>query len=169
MPRTLHAVIGPRAIVAEFADRWHLARLVDLPRDFALVPLTVELGDDIDDLVAARRPAPFAEFERLSAGVATVLEAASAGGLIGYVEADAGGVGVQVAVAWERGRVAFGPARTETSREGEGTGTHPAGASAIDRALAALGVPTRGESSPFEVLRLGRFGDTGAAARRADA
>lgn len=51
----------PKATVAEFASRWWRARPVGLRQDFALVPVTAALHDDIvelADLKASGPPAP---------------------------------------------------------------------------------------------------------------
>src|SRR4051812_35549678 len=94
----LHAVIGPKASVAEFASRWWRARQFDLPQDFALVPLNAALYDDIVELADARQSDPFQEFVRLSAGVKLAIEEVSNVGPLAYIETDYfGGVGTQVA------------------------------------------------------------------------
>jgi hypothetical protein len=167
MSHVLHAVIGPKSAVAEFAARWHLARMIDLPQDFAMVPLTPALHDDIAELAGLNRPDPFAEFERLSAGVEASLKEVSCTGRLGSIETDYfGGSGTQSAVAWEGGRLLAGPFRTETTWDGSAYQAPPRGERAINRVLAALGVWTRGEKDAFDGLGLGRFRGTESAASK---
>jgi hypothetical protein len=155
MSHVLHAVIGPRPAVADFASCWHLARLIDLPQDFAMVPLTAALHDDIVELAGLDRPDPFPEFERLSAGVEAALKEASSAGSLGYIETDYfGGCGTQSAIAWAGGRVVAGPFKTEPTWNGQDFETSLAGEWAINRVLAALGVWTRGELDAFDMLGL---------------
>jgi hypothetical protein len=162
---TLHAVIGPKSSVAEFAARWHLARVIDLPQGFAMVPLTAALHDDIADLAALDQPDPFIEFERLSAGVSAAIEEASGNDSLAYIETEYfGGCGAQCAVAWSAGRVSAGPFRTETLSDSSDSHASPMAEYAINRVLAALGVWTRGDADAFDMLGLGRFRDTESAA-----
>jgi hypothetical protein len=163
----LHAVIGPKYPIAEFAARWHLARLISLPQAFAFVPLTPALHDDIVELTSLDQADPQSEFERLSAGVEIVLKEASCVGRLGYIETDYfGGCGTQSGVAWESGRVLVGPITTKTTWDGSGFQTTPDGERAINRVLTALGAWTRGGSDTFDMLGLGRFRETESAARK---
>lgn len=158
MGHVLHAVIGHKAPIAELAAGWWRARRIDLPQDFALVPLTAALHDDIVDLADARESDPFPGFERLSAGMAIVLENASRVGPLAYIETDYfGGVGRQMAVAWQNGKVLLGPLQSETVWTKEGMpGSRPVD-QAINRVLAAVGVWTQGDADRFDTLGLGKF------------
>jgi len=161
MGHVLHAVVGPKTTVAEFASRWTGARRVDLRQVFALVPLTAALHDDIVELTDLKASDPHPGFERLSAGVALALQEVSRIGPVGYVETGYfGGVGTQKAVAWEGGKLLLGPFHTETVWTEEGPRTNPPGEGAINRVLAKLGVWTRGAVDPFDMLELGKFRDT---------
>lgn len=157
----LHAIIGAEPAVSVFAGRWHLARRVELPQGFAMVPLTPDLYDDIAELAALTRPDPFPGFERLSAGVEAAVREATAAGWLGYIETDYfGGCGTQSAVAWASGRVSAGPFRTERRWDGADFQTTPAGPRAINRVLTLLGVRANGAADEFDALGLGRFRST---------
>jgi hypothetical protein len=161
MGHVLHAIIGPKVTVTAFVSRWARARLVDLPLDFALVPLTPSLHDDIVELADIHQPDPFHGFERLSAGIGHVLCDISRVGPFAYIETDyIGGVGVQRAVAWKGGLVLTGPFTSETFWDETGPQTKPPGERAINRVLSAIGVWTRGDVDPFDMIGLGKFRDT---------
>src|SRR4051794_18448236 len=142
MGHKLHAVLGPKAAVTEFASRWVRARLIDLSQGFAMVPLTASLHDDIAELANLQMLDPFPGFERLSPGVEAALRAdASRAGPIGYIETDYfGGVGEQRSVAWQAGKVVAGPFVSKSEWREDGTQTEPPGQRAVNRMLSALGV-----------------------------
>jgi hypothetical protein len=162
MGHKLHAVLGPRAAVAEFASRWVLARLVELNQGFAMVPLSAALHDDIAELANLRTPDPHPGFERLSPGVEAALRLdASRAGPVGYIETDYfGGVGEQRAIAWRAGEVLVGPFFSKTEWRDDGPHTEPPGERAVNRVLSVLGVVTSERTDAFDALALGRYRDT---------
>src|SRR5262249_8022642 len=106
MGHVLHAVIGRKAPIGQFASRWISAHLVRLPHDFALILLTESLHDEIMAAEQSTAPDPIPQFERLSASVEAALREASVSGPLAYIETDYfGGCGTQSAVAWDRGGV----------------------------------------------------------------
>jgi hypothetical protein len=159
----LHAVIGPRPVVASFASDWHYAVSIDLPQDFALVPISNALSDDIVELVSMRTPAVYYEFDRLTNALECVLLAVSKKGAVGYVEANYhGGTGFQKAIAWKDEQRIFGPA--ESSELWTANGMKITGA--INGMLAAIGVWTRSPADEFDMLGLGKYRDTETVAER---
>jgi hypothetical protein len=160
MGHVLHAIIGPKAAIMEFASRWLASRFVELEQGFALVPFTATLHDDILDL-DLKKPDPFPGFERLSAAVESVLREISCIGPLGYIETDYfGGQGTQRAIAWKGGKVLLGPFQSETFWDETGKKTKPPGERAVNRVLTALGIWTRGTADPFEMIGLDKFRDT---------
>jgi hypothetical protein len=157
MGHVLHAVIGQKAPVGQFAGRWRSAYLVGLPQGYALVPLTESLHDEIAAAGQSELRDPFPLFVHLSASVENVLKEASAVGSLAYIETDYfGGCGTQMAVAWDRGEL-VGPFKTETTWNGSNFVVDPPGEWAINRALATLGVvPTAGKDA-FDTVGLGRL------------
>jgi hypothetical protein len=161
MGHVLHAVIGRRTAVAEFAGPWLSAHLVRLPQGFALVPLTESLFDEIAATGRSEAPDPFTQFERLSERVEVALKGASTTGPLAYIETDYfGGCGTQSAVAWDRRGILAGPFKTETSWSGSHHVVKPPGEWAINRVLAALGVVPAAEEDEFDTMSLGQFRST---------
>jgi hypothetical protein len=167
MAHVLRAIIGPKAVVALLARHWVNSRIVVLPQDFLLVPMTDQLHDDIVQLAQILRPTRFAEFMLLSPGVELVLLDASRSGPIGYVETDYfGGIGSQSAIAWSNNEILCGPFQTKSKWENNEVVHTPSGDRAINRILAAMGVWTRGSIDHFDMLELGRLRSTDSALQR---
>ncbi len=158
MGHNLHAIIGRREFVSDFAEGWVPSELILLHQEFALVPMTVGLFKNIDELANLEAADPFDGFERLSAGVEFVLRHFSGKGAIGYIETDYfGGVGTQSAIAWSRSQVLNGPFLTTTSWDGTRIVTTPQGEGAINRVLSDLGVRAVAGRDRFDSLELGKF------------
>jgi hypothetical protein len=125
--------------------------LVPLPQGFVLAPL-----------VAASDKDPVGLFYRLTDDLARQLAVLSAAGPLAYLEAEFfGGAGTQSAIAWQDGKVIFGPLHTQ-SQDGEEVGyvTPGRGDMAINQVLRVLGVTAQGVHDEFAALGLGRFRDT---------
>lgn len=153
MSHALEALVGQTHAVAEFASRWVRARVVGLPQNFALVPLSVALREDIEELVGTDKQGRFLAFAALSDAVAEAVAEASSAGALAHIETEYfGGVGEQRAVVWEQGRVTLGPLEDEH---------------AVNAALRRLGVWTDGTADEFDTLGLSRFRDTETAGRQA--
>jgi hypothetical protein len=166
MGHVLHAVIGANRTL-DALKSWHQLRIIPLPQDFGLIPLTTALHDDIVELANAREPDPYPGFERLSAGVELVLRESSRTGPLAYIETDYfGGVGTQRAIAWQDREVLIGPFATETSWNDAGLIAEPKEAGAINQVLAVLGVWTRGNFDHFDMLGLSHFRSTESATRK---
>ncbi len=87
----------------------------------------------------------------LRPGLAALVEAASAGGALAYVEADyVGREGVQAAAVWRRGHLAIGPLLLGRREE------FVADLAPLNVALRALGVAAAGRSDEFTVAGLDR-------------
>jgi hypothetical protein len=156
-----HALIGPFAPVAAFAGSWYLARVLTLPQEFALIPFSAALHDDIVELAAIEGNSHPRDFERLSAALEMVILSNRGFQPIGYFETDYhGGVGFQRAIAWTNNRVAAGPFQCEMKWSAGGKVTIPPGESAISKMLATLGVWKKGGCDCFDMLGLDQFRDT---------
>ena len=158
MGHTLHAVIGPHTVIEKL---WLETNVIQLPQEFAMVPMTAALHDDIVELVDINKPDPYPDFERLSAGIAWLLEDRSRHGILAYIETDYfGGVGVQRAIAWQAGKIACGPILSGSSWEEQGLVVTPSGDTAINQVLTRIGVRTDRKHDPFDMLGLVRFRHT---------
>jgi hypothetical protein len=167
----LAGVIGAPAMLAPLARTHAAARVVPLAvPDLALLPVVPAVADippaalcvlDTGALpggstAAAERRAvlltgPESGFAVLRPGLAALIEAASAEGVLAYVEADyVARDGVQAAVVWRRGDLAIGPLLLGR-REGFAADGAP-----VNVALRALGVAAAGRADEFTVAGLGR-------------
>ena len=160
----LAAVLGAPILLAPLARAHPAARVVALTApELALLPVTADIADVITPVLdpggtaaaAERRAAlltgPESGFAVLRAGLAALIEAASAGGVLAYVEAEyIGREGVQAAAVWRRGHLAIGPLLLGRREE------FVADNAPINVALRALGVAAAGRSDEFAVAGLGR-------------
>ncbi len=160
---TLFAVIGFRGAVKGFADRWHRARLVELPRGFAMVPLTPALCEDIEELAGLNQAAPWEIWLNLSRGVSEAIRQASLHGPLACIKTEYfAGWGEQWSAVWAQGKVVLGPVWT-----GEDAAVSEINEWAINQALRYLGLrPDLGRDC-FDTLGLGYYQKTEAAAVRA--
>ena len=150
MSTSLHAFIGPSAVLNALAQRWVEALAVALPQGLALVPLTDALLDDIADLTASSPRIGHANVPPVPNGVALVVSEASDGGVLAWVQRDRDSV---AAVVWEAGRVVLGPL---------------AGEGALDETLRRVGAWARPGESVVDALGL-RWSGTDALAARGTA
>ncbi|MSU79776.1 MAG: hypothetical protein EXS16_17020 [Gemmataceae bacterium] len=152
MGHNLCAVIGPKTNVSKFAATW-LVRFVELPENFALIPMTTLLADNIVDLANVVKPDPYPGFQLLSAAVAEALESDSDHGVLGYFETDYfGGVGSQRAIGWKDRRLFVGPHVSETIWTNDGLQSDAPKDRAITRMLTSFGVWTKPNVDPFDAL-----------------
>ena len=118
------------------------ARLVSLPQQKAMLPLTTEVSEQLG--------IPFLPITYEGPGVPDSLNKlgclASRDGLVAYVEAEFfGGLGGQASVLWDRGSIAKGPIVAKD---------------AINQALRILGVNKGGAHDEFDALGLDKHRDT---------
>lgn len=131
----LAAIVGPEEILRKFARAHHHASVCPLEFGLALIPASDDLVDEIGSGFMA-------EFEKLTTSLAGHLRRISFESPIAYVEANYfGGIGCQNSIVWKR--------EIEELKD-IGTST------AINRALASLGVLKGTSHDEFEALKLGR-------------
>lgn len=158
MGHCLRAIIGPRSTVLAFAGRWSRADLVPLPQDFAFVPLSPALHEDIVELTAVEGPSNFSEFLELSIAAVQAIAQDSQHGPLGYIETDYfGGIGSQSAAIWERGQLTFGPLKQTVNWSGDEYVRTPTGQGPINQALARMGAWPRRGMDLFDTLGLGKY------------
>ncbi|HVL82833.1 MAG TPA: hypothetical protein VM367_00855 [Pseudonocardia sp.] len=169
----LAGVVGALEVLAPLAAVHPAARLVRLDAaGLGLVPVTEALAAEVTPAMIcamleadiAGGPAstgracaevstgPESGFTHLTAGLLSLLEAASAAGPVGYLEADYSGLdGYQTAAAWRDGTQILGPlllGRSETFVSHEAP---------ISQVLRLLGVRRQGRRDEFVVSGLGRY------------
>lgn len=128
------------------------ARPVALHQDLALLPVTCDLVDQDDDIMADDPPG----FLLLTDWLVERIAACSAHGPLAYLEADFfGGVGSQQAVVWEQGEIALGPLHQPVGAFAS------QGGSPLSQALRHLGVATGpGDLDEFDASGLGTHRST---------
>jgi hypothetical protein len=144
----MHFVTGIIArpdLTARLAGAWSLSAPAALSEGLSLLPLR---DVDIARLVPDPGPRRQAGFEHLSEDLLAVLAEASAGGDLAYVEtAYFEGAGLQGAVMFRDGAVAFGPQSADIGP--------------INGALAAMGVAVApGAQDEYDTVGLGRHRST---------
>ncbi|MEU5946465.1 hypothetical protein ABZ793_12995 [Micromonospora sp. NPDC047465] len=148
----LSAVVADAELLREQTADLDHAVLGELRQDFALLPVTPQLVEELtgalpDFSAAERSPAePFHLV--LSAALAGVLAGWSRSGPVAYLEAEfAGGAGYQSAVVWLGGGVSWGP-RVDHLFDG------PRSEWPLNAALARLGAEPGAWIDPFAELGL---------------
>lgn len=142
MGHSIRAVIGKWADVQRIAEDW-ICKMIELPQDFGMIPLTIKLLEDMEELLEPSCEEPCSELDGFDRTVADILESYSFHTKLAYIETDYfGGVGTQGGVLYENGREACPP------RVGEGT---------INALLKALGAWRKPDKDEFDCLELGKY------------
>ena len=148
----MHAIaviLANKKITMEIADRFVLAKSLELSQNFGLVPLTDDLSDDLVELID-ELDIPYEEFEYLNQSVVELLEDVSSLGKVSYIETDYfGGDGGQSSIIWENGKVIYGPILSSNNN------TTP-----INDALKILGVRVVERNDEFDEVGLGKYRST---------
>jgi hypothetical protein len=142
MGHTIQAFIAKTEVLRDATRGLGAARVIPIGQGLALLPNTDELLEEAGAGGVGGEPA-FEEFYGLGPGLAELGAGWSAGGAVAYVETDYfGGEGKQAAVLWERGPIAYGPARGTLGP--------------INDVLRRLGVERGGHTDEFDAAGLGR-------------
>jgi hypothetical protein len=154
MGHYLHALIGRAAVLAPVALEFPGTVCVPLPGELALVPVTDEFWEAVDDHPAVESDLIADNvLERGEPGLYGLMVRLSQDAPVVYVETDyAGGVGRQAAVLAEGGAIREFWGNGEVRLVGEST--------AINQALRRLGVVASDGVDEFDTLGLRGFRDT---------
>lgn len=143
MGHSIKAVIGKRSDVQKLAEDWVHAKLIELPQEFAMVPMTIRLLEDIEELMEPSVSEIQSELYGLDGSVVWLLENYSFHTKLAYIETDYfGGFGTQGGVLYENGREKIPP------QTGNGT---------INALLKKLGVWRKPDTDEFDCLELGKY------------
>jgi len=139
----IEVIIAKEEITKDIESRFVCAKSVSLTQGFAIVPLTDELKDDLDELIG-KEQLSYECFEKLSSSVCELITDTQIQYKIAYIETEYfGGEGNQVAIVWENGKVIYGPESTDSCK------------GAINRALRELGVRVVKQQDEFDEMKLG--------------
>lgn len=142
MGHSIKAVIGRRADVRKISEDW-LCNMIELPQDFGMVPLTIKLLEDMEELLEPSGDDPCSELDGFDRTAADILESYSFRTKLAYIETDYfRGVGTQGGVLYENGREACPP------RVDEGT---------VNALLKELGAWRKPDKDEFDCLELGKY------------
>ncbi|MEV0352842.1 hypothetical protein AB0H88_44405 [Nonomuraea sp. NPDC050680] len=134
----LEAVLGSDALLRSSAEPFAEARVVTLRHGVAMLPLTDELFDVLNE-ADGEKPQDDIFWKFPSSGE-DLFRSWSQGGVVAYIEVELfGGAGSQAVAVWESGRVAMAPFMDENL-------AGPANAWPVNAALARLGVRSDGGS-----------------------
>lgn len=143
MGHKINAVIGKIVDVSKIAEDWVHAKIIELPQDFGMVPMTAGLLENVSELMEISDGVYCSELDALDETVIDLLERYSFRTKLAYIETDYfGGVGAQGGVLYENGREVCPP------RVGEGV---------INELLKELGAWHRPGSDEFDSLGLGKY------------
>lgn len=143
MGHSIKAVIGKRTDVQKLAEDWACAKMIELPQDFGMVPMTIGLLENVEELMEISVGNVRSELDGFDRTVAEILEQYSFRTKLAYIETDYfGGVGTQGGVLYENGREASPPC------VGEGV---------INALLKELGAWRKPDLDEFDCLELGKY------------
>jgi hypothetical protein len=150
MSHYIHGFIAKLNPLREAAINLNGARVVPLSLGFGFLPIE-------EELVADDEAVPDELLVHLTKRLSAWAEVQSYRIPLAYVETEYfGGVGTQVALVWQDGRIAFGPEQSTTEWVNIKAVSPPLLDRAINRAVRLLGVD-RGEAlDEFDALGLGR-------------
>jgi hypothetical protein len=144
----VEAIIAKKEITKDIEERFVLAKSIELAQGYAMVPLTDELKDDIDDLVGNENIVHDC-FEKLSYSICEVILDTARSYEVAYIETEYfGGEGGQSAMVWKDGKVVFGPTSSKDTD------------SPINEALKTIGVRVIKKQDEFDEMKLGWNRDT---------
>ncbi len=146
MGHSIRAIIGFHEVIQKPADDWVCAKEIKLPQGFGMIFCTIELLEDIEELLKrsgkAADASDFPELDYFDASVKELMENYSQGAKLAYVETDYfGGAGTQAGILYENGKPA-------APKSGEG---------AINALLKELGVRRDPDKDEFDMLDLGKY------------
>lgn len=146
MGHCIRAIIGSHEVIQRPADDWVCAKEIELPQGFGMIFCTIELLEDIEELLGCSGKAvdahDFPELDYLDASVKYLMESYSQGTKLAYVETDYfGGAGTQAGILYKDGKPA-------APQSGEG---------AINALLKELGVWCFPSKDEFDMLELGKY------------
>lgn len=156
----IRAIITLEPMIDHIEKDWIKAKKVSLSQNIALIPITLELGEDIDELIAKGSEMAFQPFYYLSKSLHFLLKERSHRSILGYVETDYfGGVGSQSSILYQDQRVELGPLTTETvwDENRREYVHHPEGKRAINQVLRRLGVWRVHGADEFDSIGLGHY------------
>lgn len=162
MGYVLNAMIAKQAALELQVTRYQKARVVALRQDFALIPITEELRDELAACRLGTWPDPNPEFAFLPATVCEWALEISVYTAVSYIEVDLwAGAGSKAAIAWQDGEVTLGPLKTEQrwipTNEGSVLDGPVPREDPVNRALRRLGVAADKHVDEFDALNLGRY------------
>jgi hypothetical protein len=157
MGHNIRALIGMSDKIEKFSNNWSQSANKELEQGFALVKVTDELLDDINELSSIQSSDPYEEFDFLSSSLNELLMQESFRTQIAYIETDYfGGIGTQVVVLYDDGKVTVGPLTTEDLWD-QKTNTYvqkTEGIRAINQVLKKVGVWCKKDVDEFDSLGL---------------
>lgn len=143
MGHHIKAIIGKQADIQKLADDWVYGKLIELPQDFGMVPMTITLLDDVEEITELSESELDCGLDGLDESVIWLLENYSFHTKLAYIETDYfGGVGTQGGVLYENGREKISP------QAGKGT---------INVLLKELGAWRKSDTDEFDCLELGKY------------
>lgn len=145
---TVEAIIAKEEVIKDIEERFIIAKSIPLAQNYAMVPLTDALKEDLEDLIQ-KEQIIYDCFEKLSGSIIEVITNTQGPYKIAYIETEYfGGEGVQAAIVWEDGKVIYGPNSSEFI-------DNP-----INEALRIIGVRKIKQNDEFDEMKLGWNRDT---------
>jgi hypothetical protein len=112
MGHAIQVFIASNQILGSATKSYKYARVIPLPQDFSLLPLTQEFTNELGKSEKVFKP--YKEFWQLTDSLKKFGKSLSEHGFISYIETDYfGGRGEQAAIVWSIESIVLGPLRSE--------------------------------------------------------
>jgi hypothetical protein len=159
MSHHIQALIASSDILESIQRTYPAARVIPLPQNLALLPVTKAFADDIAQIKSSSVRLAFHQFTQLTEAVAEFAKELSATAPVVYAETDYfGGRGAQAAIVWKNGEVVFGPLVTKNiDDDQQGVFATTLSDEAINQALRRIGVVLTSTRDEFDAVGLGRY------------
>lgn len=144
MGHCIQIFIGEINILENIASNWDAANIIPLKQQFAMIFLTNQFFDDIEEMANTKDTLNDDRFLLLTSAIQEqILQPYSKNGMLAYLETDYfGGVGTQAGVLFENGERIEGP----TDKEG-----------IINQILRKMGVCIEPGKDEFDSVGLGNY------------
>ena len=144
MSHNIQVVIGRNKSLKKISSKWKSSKVLLLPQSISVIPMTIDLRQEINPGQTKPKKALTEYFNHLSLTLFENLKSESLNGQIGYIETEYfGGMGTQASILFMNG-LSIGPFKTENF--------NPKEDKAINKVLSMLGVKRDNFRDEFDAV-----------------
>ncbi|MFK7969119.1 MAG: hypothetical protein AB8F95_02075 [Bacteroidia bacterium] len=154
MAHHINIILAKEATIRSIESAWVLAHAIKLPQGFAMIPISIDLVEDMEELEDKPKTHEKSPLGSLPPTLHQYLLANSRQSEIAYIETEYfGGTGHQAAILYKDQNIALGPLITENNYWEKDSEDQQA----INAILSKMGVWCNQDKDEFEMLGLGKW------------